>query len=90
MRGGGGGGGVTVCTPYLLGLPLRKPALVQVTDHMGVGLDSFFFQVSHKGMAQPWGQDICHKVCIEENALQSHAENVKVIKVKGQRRSRSK
>ena len=84
FRGGGGHSeGGAICGPYLLGLPLRKPALVQITDHMGVCLDSLLFQVPHKGMAQLGGQDICHKVCIEEDALQPEAEKADLPDLKG-------
>ena len=54
---------------YLLGLPLRQPALVQVIDAMRVGLDSFFFEVPNKGVAQLWGDNVGHKVGIEEDPL---------------------
>lgn len=69
-RGRGRGWVPESCMPYLLGFPLWKATLVQVTDHMGVCLNCFFFQVAHKGMAQLGGQHIRHKVCVEEDTLQ--------------------
>ena len=35
-------------------------------------------------MAQLWGQDVCHKVCIEEDALQPGAEVVEVPRPTGE------
>ena len=55
---------------YLFGGPLRQAALVQVADAVGVGLHRFFFQVAHKGVTQLGGHHVCHKVGIEEDALQ--------------------
>lgn len=55
----------------LPGFPLRQPSLVHVSNHMGVRLHRFFFQVSHKCVAQLRRDDIRHKVGIEKDALQS-------------------
>ena len=60
---------------YLFGGPLRQAALVQVTDAVRVGLHRFFFQVAHKGVTQLGGHHVCHKVGIEEDALQETEEN---------------
>lgn len=55
---------------YLLSGPFWQAALVQVADAVGVRLYRFFLKVAHKRVAQLGGHHVCHKVGIEEDALQ--------------------
>ena len=60
---------------YLLSGPFWQAALVQVADAVGVRLYRFFFKVAHKRVAQLGGHHVCHKVGIEEDALQERERN---------------